>query len=95
MRGSRDSSVGIATRYGLDCMGIESLCGRDFPHPSGPALGPTQPAIQWVPGLSRGGKAVGRGVDQPSYPAPRLKEEFCSTFGPSLPVLPLNEGVGE
>jgi len=27
---------------------------RDFPHPFGPALGLTQPPIQWVPGLSRG-----------------------------------------
>ena len=32
--GGRDSSVGIATRYGLDGPGIESRWGRDFPHPS-------------------------------------------------------------
>ena len=37
----RDGIVGIATRYGLDGPGIESLWGRDFPHPSRPALGPT------------------------------------------------------
>ena len=35
-----DSSVGIATGYGLDGPGIESLWGRDFPHLSRPALGP-------------------------------------------------------
>jgi hypothetical protein len=50
----RHSSVGIATRYGLDGPGIESRWVRDFPHPCTPALGPTQPPIHWVPGLSRG-----------------------------------------
>ena len=50
----RDSAVGIVTRYGLDGPWIESRWGRDFPHASRPALGPTQPPVQWVPGLSRG-----------------------------------------
>ena len=50
----RDSLVGTATRYGLDGPGIESRWRRDFRHPSRPALGPTQPHVQWVPGLSRG-----------------------------------------
>jgi len=36
----RDSSVGIATFYGLDGPVIESRWGRDFPHLSWPALGP-------------------------------------------------------
>jgi hypothetical protein len=37
----RHSSVGIATRYGLDRLGIESWWRRDFPHQSRPALGLT------------------------------------------------------
>jgi len=40
---SRDSSVVIATRYGLEGSGNERT---DFPHPFRPALGPTQPSIQ-------------------------------------------------
>jgi hypothetical protein len=50
----RDSSVGIATCYGLDGRRIESQWGRDFPHSSRPAAGLKQPPIQWVPGHSRG-----------------------------------------
>jgi hypothetical protein len=34
----RDTSVGIASRYGLDGPGIESRWRREFPHPSRPAL---------------------------------------------------------
>jgi hypothetical protein len=48
------SSVGIATGYGLDGPRIESRWGRDFSHTSRPALGPTQPPVRWLPGLSRG-----------------------------------------
>jgi hypothetical protein len=56
---SQLTHLGIAIRYGLEGPGIESQWGRDFPQPSRPALGPTQPPVQWVPGLSPGGKAAG------------------------------------
>ena len=54
LREGRDSSVGIANCYGMDGPRIESRWGPDFPHPSRPALGPTQPPVQWVLGLSWG-----------------------------------------
>jgi hypothetical protein len=46
MCGGLDTSVGIATRYGLDGPRIEFRWGRDFPHLSRPALGPTQPPVK-------------------------------------------------
>ena len=49
----RDNSVGEENRYGLDGPGIESWWGRDFPHPSRPVLGSTDPPVQWIPCLSR------------------------------------------
>jgi len=47
-----DSSVGIATDYRLD--GTASNPGADeIFRPFRPALGPIQPPVKWVPGLSR------------------------------------------
>jgi hypothetical protein len=56
---SRDSSVGVVTRYGLEVSGIESGLGRGFPHLPRPALGPTPPPVRLVPVLFPGCKAAG------------------------------------
>ena len=47
------SSVGIATDYGMDGPG-SNPSGGDIFRPTRPALGPPQPPVQWVPGISRG-----------------------------------------
>ena len=61
--------------------------GRDFPHLTRPALGPTQPPVQWVPGLSPGGKQrPGRDADL-SLPSSvvgheRVELHLYSPYGP-------------
>jgi hypothetical protein len=86
----RYSSVGVATHYGLKGPGSNPDRGRDFPHRSNPALGPTQPLIHWVPDLSRG-KAAGAGRSTPSASSTEVKERvglyFYFPSGPSWPVI--------
>jgi len=70
------SADGIATGYGLDGPVIESRWGRDFPHLSRPALGPTQPPVQCVPGLSPGKERSGRDGDPSRSSSVMVKKEY-------------------
>jgi len=87
----RDSSVGIATNYGLDGPGIESRWGSE--------IFCIRPDRRWGPpsllnNLYRvfpGVKRPGRGVDYPSPSSAEVKERvklyLYSPSGPSWPVL--------
>ena len=80
------------TRYGLGGLGIEFRWGRDVPHSSRPALGPTQPRVQWVPGFFFPGvKWPGRGVNHQPPSSADVKERvelyLYSSTGLSWSVL--------
>ena len=79
------SSVGLATELRAGRPG-SNPGGDEIFRPSRPALGPTQPPMHWIPGLS-GVKRPGRGVDYPSPSSAEVKEEvelhLYSLSGPS------------
>jgi hypothetical protein len=68
----RDSAVGIATRYGLGGLEIESRWKARFSAPvqTGPGAQPASYTMGTVP--FPGVKRPGRGVDHPPHLAPRL-----------------------
>ena len=68
------SSVGIATDYGLDCPG-SNAGGDEIFRPSRLALGPTQPLVKWVPGLSRVKVRPGRAADHSPPSSAAVMEE--------------------
>jgi hypothetical protein len=86
----RDSSVGVATRYGLNGPGIESPWGARFSATvqTGPGAHPASyiRGTEAFPGVKR----PDRGVDQPQ-PGTEAKERvelyLYSTFGPTWPVI--------
>jgi hypothetical protein len=70
----RDSSVGIATGYGMDGPGIESRWGRDFHTRLDRSWGP--PSLLYneyrvFPGV----KQSGRGADHPFPSGAKVKKE--------------------
>jgi hypothetical protein len=60
--------MGWVNCYGLDGSSIASQWGRNFPHLSRLAVGPTQPPVQCVPGFHGGKNRPGRDAD-PSPPS--------------------------
>jgi hypothetical protein len=80
----QDSSVCIATCYGLDGTGIVSLSERDFPHPYRPAPGPNPTSFTLDTGSIPGAKRPGSSVDHPSHLVRKLKKEYSYTFNPTL-----------
>jgi len=84
----RNSSLGKATRYGLEVAGIETRWERDFCTCPDRPWG--LPSLLWVPGLSRG-KAAGTWRWPPTPSNTKVKErvELHLYFpsGPSWPVL--------
>jgi hypothetical protein len=79
---------GIVTDYGLDERGVGvrvPVGSRIFLFSTShrPALGPTQSAIQWVPGaLSPGLKRPGREADHSPPTNPEVKKMWIYTYTP-------------
>jgi hypothetical protein len=87
----RDSSVGIATRYGLDCPGIETRWGLDFPHPSKTGRG-VHPAYYTMytgsfPGVERSGRDIDLPPPSSAEVEGRVELYICSPSWPSWSVL--------
>jgi hypothetical protein len=85
--GSRDSSIGIATGYGLDGRGIwvRVPVGTRFPlfTSSRPVLGPIHPRIQWVQRvLSQRVKFPGREADHSSPASNEVKNTWIYILTP-------------
>ena len=91
---SRDSIIGIATRYGLDGPGIESRWGARFSAPVHTGRGTHPASCTTGTGSFPGIKRPGRGVDRPPPTSAKFKERvelyLYSLSGPSWPVIGWN-----
>ena len=89
--GSRDSSVGIATRYGLYGPGIESRWGARFYSPVQTRSEAHPASYTMGTGSFPGVKRPVRDVDHPLPSSAEVKEivklYLCSPSGPLWPVL--------
>ena len=87
----RGSSVGIATRYGLDGPGIESRLGAGFSAPVHTGPGSHPASYTMGTGSFPGVKRPGRGVYHPPPSSAEVKERvelyLYFSSGPSWPVL--------
>ena len=87
----RDSSVGIATRYGPDGPGIETRVGARFSAPVQTGPGAHSASYTMGTGSLPGVKRPGRGVDHPPPSRAEVKERVelyvYSSSGPSWPVI--------
>jgi len=78
-----------ATDNGLDDPGLNPG-GDEMFDPSRPDLGPTQPPVKWVPGISPGVKC-GRGVLLTTHPL--LVLQSCKSRAIPLPTLWATPGL--
>ena len=70
----QDSVVCTSTRYWMDGPSVEFRWWREVPRPSRPALVPTQPPTQRVPGHFPGVKGPERGINHPTPSRAEVKE---------------------
>jgi hypothetical protein len=91
LNGEPGSSVSIVSGYGLDDVAIEVRSPKEakgfFPlaSVSRPALGPTQPPVQWVTGVLSLGLKRGRGVTMTAYPHLVPRSIMSRSYTSSLP----------
>jgi len=87
----RDGAVAVATGYGLDGPGIESLCGAKFSAPVQTGSGAHPASYTMGTESFPGVKRPGRGVDHPPQYSAEVKERvelyLYSPSGPSWAVI--------